>query len=59
MSDEFITRYQEIGKAIDPVLQYVLDYHAPANGELVLPAGTWKQKLAVNFSLKMVMMLKD
>ena len=43
VSDKFITRYQEIGKAIDPVLQYVFDYHAPAHEELVLPAGTWKQ----------------
>lgn len=43
VSDKFITRYQEIGKAVDPVLQYVLDYHAPAHEELVLPAGTWKQ----------------
>ena len=43
VSDKFISRYQEIGKAIDPVLQYVLDYHAPAHEELVLPLGTWKK----------------
>lgn len=43
VSDKFIARYRAIGKAIDPVLEYVSNYHAPAHEELVLPAGTWKQ----------------
>ncbi|MBE9048048.1 GAF domain-containing protein [Pleurocapsales cyanobacterium LEGE 10410] len=43
VSDRFIARYQEVGKAVDPVLQYVMQYHAPAHEELVLPQGTWKQ----------------
>lgn len=43
VSDRFVTRYQEIGKSVDPVLQYVLQYHAPAHEELILPKGSWKQ----------------
>jgi DNA-binding CsgD family transcriptional regulator len=43
VSDAFVERYEQIGRAIDPVLQYVLEYHAPAHEELVLPAGEWKQ----------------
>jgi DNA-binding CsgD family transcriptional regulator len=43
VSDAFVERYEKIGRAIDPVLQYVLDHHAPAHEELVLPAGGWKQ----------------
>lgn len=41
--DTFVERYQKVGKSIDPVLQYVVKYHAPAHEELVLPKGTWKQ----------------
>jgi DNA-binding CsgD family transcriptional regulator len=43
VSDAFVERYEQIGKAVDPVLQYVLENHAPAHEELVLPTGTWKQ----------------
>lgn len=43
VSDVFVEQYQKFGKAIDPVLKYVLEYHAPAHEELVLPKGTWKQ----------------
>lgn len=43
VSDAFIERYQKIGKSVDPVLRYVVQYHAPAHEELVLPTGTWKQ----------------
>jgi DNA-binding CsgD family transcriptional regulator len=43
VSDSFITTYQQIGQAVDPVLKYVREYHAPAHEELVLPMGTWKQ----------------
>ena len=43
VSDSFVERYQEFGIYVDPVLKYVLKYHAPAHEELVLPAGTWKQ----------------
>jgi DNA-binding CsgD family transcriptional regulator len=41
--DDFVDRYQTYGKFVDPVLQYVLQYHAPAHEELVLPLGSWKQ----------------
>jgi DNA-binding CsgD family transcriptional regulator len=43
VSDNFIDRYQQFGKTIDPVLDYVNQYHAPAHEELVLPCGGWKQ----------------
>ena len=43
VSDAFIERYERVGRAIDPVLQYVLENHAPAHEALVLPKGTWKQ----------------
>jgi DNA-binding CsgD family transcriptional regulator len=42
VSDDFVDRYQQFGKSVDPVLQYVLQYHAPAHEELVLPLGGWK-----------------
>jgi DNA-binding CsgD family transcriptional regulator len=43
VSDSFADRYQQFGKAVDPVLHYVMEYHAPAHEELVLLPGTWKQ----------------
>jgi DNA-binding CsgD family transcriptional regulator len=43
VSDDFVDRYQKFGKSVDPVLDYVMKYHAPAHEELVLPPGGWKQ----------------
>jgi DNA-binding CsgD family transcriptional regulator len=43
VSDDFVDRYQKFGKSVDPVLNYVVKYHAPAHEELVLPPGGWKQ----------------
>ena len=43
VSNKFVARYDAVGKAIDPVLKYVLDYHAPAHEEMVLSPGQWKQ----------------
>ena len=43
VSDAFVQRYQQYGISVDPVLQYVRQYHAPAHEEVVLPRGTWKQ----------------
>lgn len=43
VSDAFVERYERFGRSIDPVLRYVLDYHAPAHEALVLPTGAWKQ----------------
>ena len=43
VSDAFVERYQKFGKAVDPVMKYVIKYHAPCHEELVLPQGQWKQ----------------
>lgn len=43
VSEAFVERYEKIGRSVDPVLKYVLEYHAPAHEELVLPQGSWKQ----------------
>ena len=43
VSDTFVEQYQKFGKSVDPVLKYVLEYHAPAHEALVLSKGTWKQ----------------
>ena len=43
VSDRFIERYQKIGRSVDPVFKYVMDYHAPAHEELVLSPREWKQ----------------
>lgn len=43
VSAAFVERYERIGKSVDPVLRYVLQYHAPAHEELVLPRGDWKR----------------
>ncbi len=43
VSDDFVDRYQQFGRSVDPVLNYVMKYHAPAHEELVLPPGAWKQ----------------
>ena len=34
VSDDFVDRYQKFGKSVDPVLDYVIKYHAPAHEEL-------------------------
>lgn len=41
--DIFVERYEEVGRAVDPVMRYVVERHAPAHEELVLPSGGWKQ----------------
>ena len=43
VSEAFVERYETIGRSVDPVLRYVLEYHAPAHEALVLPEGGWKQ----------------
>ncbi|MES1026546.1 LuxR C-terminal-related transcriptional regulator [Gloeocapsa sp. BRSZ] len=42
-ADSFVECYSNIGREVDPVLKYVVERHAPAHEELVLPAGGWKQ----------------
>ncbi len=41
--DVFVERYEQLGRAVDPVMSYVVQRHAPAHEELVLPPGGWKQ----------------
>ncbi|MBE9242894.1 LuxR C-terminal-related transcriptional regulator [Synechocystis salina] len=43
VSDSFVERYEQMGRAVDPVMGYVMENHAPAHEELVLPGGEWKQ----------------
>jgi DNA-binding CsgD family transcriptional regulator len=43
VSETFVERYEQIGRAVDPVWRYVLEHHAPAHEALVLPNGSWKQ----------------
>ncbi|NEU75606.1 LuxR family transcriptional regulator [Hassallia byssoidea VB512170] len=43
VKDVFVERYEKVGRAVDPVLHYVLERHASAHEELVLPPGGWKQ----------------
>lgn len=42
VSDAFVEQYEQIGRLVDPVLQYVLTNHFPAHEEMVLPVGGWK-----------------
>ncbi|NDJ25230.1 LuxR family transcriptional regulator [Nostoc sp. B(2019)] len=41
--DTFVELYEKVGRAVDPVLHYVVEHHAPAHEEMVLPPGGWKQ----------------
>jgi DNA-binding CsgD family transcriptional regulator len=41
--DAFVSQYQSLGKAIDPVLQYVEAYHAPAHEGLFYKPGEWER----------------
>jgi DNA-binding CsgD family transcriptional regulator len=41
--DVFVERYEEVGRVLDPVMRYVVERHAPAHEEMVLPPGGWKQ----------------
>ncbi|HCF28091.1 MAG TPA: transcriptional regulator [Cyanobacteria bacterium UBA11049] len=43
LPNAFIERYIKVGRAVDPVLRYVVERHAPAHEELVLPPGGWKK----------------
>ena len=48
--DNFVERYQQLQRGEDPLLGYVLKYHAPAHEETILPLGKWKQsKIYRNF----------
>lgn len=42
-ADEFIERYGKLGRSVDPVMQYVVDHHAPAHEALVASPDHWQQ----------------
>ena len=41
--DEFVERYQKIGRDNDPLLSYVLQYHAPAHEKMIFSPDGYKQ----------------
>lgn len=43
LPDVFVERYEEVGRAVDPVLRYVAERHAPAHEQLILTPEGWKQ----------------
>jgi DNA-binding CsgD family transcriptional regulator len=43
LPDTFISRYEEVGRAIDPIMQFVMERHSPAHEQLVLTTQGWKQ----------------
>lgn len=43
LPDVFVERYEEVGRAVDPVLRYVIERHAPAHEQLILTLEGWKQ----------------
>ena len=49
--EQFVESYDEVGRPVDPVMHYVMEHHAPAHEQMVLPPGAWKQsQLYQNFS---------
>ena len=43
VSDTFVERYEAVGRAVDPVMRYVVENHAPAHEQLMLTPEGWKQ----------------
>lgn len=43
VSDTFVERYEAVGRAVDPVMRYVVEHHAPAHEQIMLTAERWKQ----------------
>ena len=41
VSDAFLCDYARYGQSVDPILDFVLKYHAPAHEALALPDGGW------------------
>lgn len=35
LPDTFISRYEQVGRAIDPIMQFVMEQHSPAHEQLV------------------------
>lgn len=40
--ESFVLRYEEVGRAVDPVMGYILRRHAPAHERSVLSAEAWR-----------------
>lgn len=43
VSNTFVELYEAVGRAVDPVMQYVVEHHAPAHEQLMLTPESWKQ----------------
>ncbi|MBF2007033.1 MAG: LuxR family transcriptional regulator [Chlorogloeopsis fritschii C42_A2020_084] len=43
LPDSFIDYYQSVGAVIDPVMQYVIENHAPAHEQVIFTEAAWKQ----------------
>ncbi len=41
--DKFVERFQKVRRDHNPLFSYVLEHHAPAHEEMILPQGGWKQ----------------
>ena len=46
--DEFVERYQKVGRDKDLLLSHVLEYHAPAHEEMIFSPGSYKQSEIYN-----------
>jgi hypothetical protein len=42
-AETFVELYQNVGRDVDPVRNYVINRHVPAHEALVFPDGGWKQ----------------
>lgn len=43
VSESVLSRYQQAGRAVDPLLQYVVERHAPVHEQIVLGSRDWSQ----------------
>lgn len=41
--DEFVARYQKVGRDNDPLFSYMVKHHAPVHEKMILSPGGWKQ----------------
>ena len=41
--ESFIELYEQVGRVVDPVVNYVMEHHAPAHEEIIFSPGQWKQ----------------
>lgn len=45
VSDRFVGLYEKLGREVDPLMQYVQQYHTPTHEQLVCGRTGWKQSL--------------